>query len=153
MARSSSRAGRIWRCTWKSTVTTGCARNMRRPPMADKDLVLDSKDRYKEDYGFSEPENYTFKAKKGLNREVVLDMSRMKGEPQWMTDLRLKALDIFYKKPMPTWGADLSTIDFDNIYYYIKPAEDHASSWDDVSPEVGRNFDKLGIPEAERKLL
>jgi len=121
--------------------------------MAEKDLVLDSKDRYKEEYGFSEPENYTFKAKKGLNREVVLEMSRLKGEPQWMTDLRLKALEIFYKKPMPTWGADLSTIDFDNIYYYIKPAEDHAASWEDVSPEVKRTFDKLGIPEAERKFL
>ncbi len=119
----------------------------------NKDMVLDSKDRYKEEYGFHEPENYTFKAKKGLSREVVIGMSRMKGEPQWMTDFRLKALDIFLKKPMPTWGADLSAIDFDDIYYYIKPAEDHATSWDDVSPEVKRTFDKLGIPEAEQKFL
>lgn len=121
--------------------------------MADKDLVLDAKDRYQEEYGFHEPENYTFKAERGLNREVVTNMSRMKGEPKWMTDFRLKALDIFYKKPMPTWGADLSGIDFDNIYYYIKPSEDSVRSWDDVSPEVKNTFDKLGIPEAEQKFL
>jgi len=100
-----------------------------------------------------DPENYAFKAKKGLSRDVVVNMSKMKAEPQWMTDYRLKALDIFYKKPMPTWGADLSTIDFDNIYYYVKPSQDHATSWDDVSPEVKRTFDKLGIPEAEQKFL
>ncbi|HLE30128.1 MAG TPA: Fe-S cluster assembly protein SufB [Anaerolineales bacterium] len=121
--------------------------------MADKDVVLDSKDRYEEEYGFHEAENYTFKAKKGLNREVVIDMSRMKGEPQWMIDFRLKALDIFWKKPMPNWGADLSGIDFDNIYYYIKPSEESVKSWDDVSPEVKNTFDKLGIPEAEQKFL
>jgi Fe-S cluster assembly protein SufB len=121
--------------------------------MADKEVVLDSKDSYQEDYGFHEPENYTFKAKKGLNPEVVMDMSRMKGEPQWMLDYRLKALDIFYKKPMPTWGADLSTIDFDDIYYYIKPSAESVQSWDDVSPEVKNTFDKLGIPEAEQKFL
>ena len=91
--------------------------------MADnpQDQVLDTKDRYLEEYGFHEQENYVFKARKGLNHEIVAQISKMKGEPQWMTDFRLKALDIFYKKPMPTWGADLSGIDFDNIYYYIKP--------------------------------
>ncbi|MBI3243825.1 MAG: Fe-S cluster assembly protein SufB [Chloroflexi bacterium] len=114
---------------------------------------FDSKDRYKEAYGFHEEENYSFKAQKGLNHEIVAQISKMKGEPQWMTDFRLKALDIFYKKPMPTWGADLSGIDFDNIYYYIKPSEDSATSWDDVSPEVKNTFDKLGIPEAEQKFL
>lgn len=123
--------------------------------MADKtqDAVLDTKDRYLEDYGFNEPENYVFKARKGLNHEIVAEISKMKGEPQWMTDFRLKALDIFYKKPMPTWGADLSGINFDDIYYYIKPSTDEAKSWDDVSPEAKRTFDKLGIPEAEQKFL
>jgi len=121
--------------------------------VAEKELVLDSKDRYKEEYGFSEPENYTFKAKRGLSREVVLEMSRMKGEPQWMTDFRLKALEIFYKKPMPTWGADLHEIDFDNIFYYIKPSAESVQSWDEVSAEVKNTFDKLGIPEAEQKFL
>jgi Fe-S cluster assembly protein SufB len=121
--------------------------------MADKDLVLDAKDRYQEEYGFHEPENYVFKARKGLSVEVVRDMSRMKHEPQWMLDYRLKALDIFHKKPMPTWGADLSGIHFDDIFYYIKPSADSVKSWDEVSPEVKLTFDKLGIPEAEQKFL
>ena len=121
--------------------------------MADKELVLDAKDRYQEEYGFHEPENYVFKARKGLSTEVVRDMSRMKQEPQWMLDYRLKALEIFHKKPMPTWGADLSGIHFDDIFYYIKPSADSVKSWDEVSPEVKQTFDKLGIPEAEQKFL
>ena len=121
--------------------------------MADKELVLDAKDRYQQEYGFHEPENYVFKARKGLSAEVVRDMSRMKHEPQWMLDYRLKALDIFHKKPMPTWGADLSGINFDEIFYYIKPSAESVKSWDEVSPEVKLTFDKLGIPEAEQKFL
>ena len=121
--------------------------------MADQERVLDSKDRYQTEYGFHEPENYVFKARKGLSTEVVQDMSRMKHEPQWMLDYRLKALEIFYKKPMPTWGADLSGIHFDDIFYYIKPSADSVKSWDEVSPEVKMTFDKLGIPEAEQKFL
>jgi Fe-S cluster assembly protein SufB len=122
--------------------------------MADNtEQVLDTKDRYLEDYGFHEEENYVFKARKGLNPEIVAQISKMKGEPQWMTDFRLKALDIFLKKPMPKWGADLSGIDFDDIYYYIKPSDDSVKSWDEVSPEVKNTFDKLGIPEAEQKFL
>ena len=121
--------------------------------MVDPDKVLDAKDRYQEEYGFHEPENYVFKARKGLSAEVVRDMSRMKQEPQWMLDYRLKALEIFYKKPMPTWGADLSGIHFDDIFYYIKPSADSVKSWDEVSPEVKATFDKLGIPEAEQKFL
>ncbi len=111
------------------------------------------KDDYASQYGFHEEENYSFKGHKGLSQEVVTEISAMKGEPAWMTDLRTKALGIFYKKPMPLWGADLSSIDFDNIYYYIKPANDSAVSWDNVSPEVKNTFDKLGIPEAEQKFL
>jgi len=121
--------------------------------MADNALVLDAKDRYQEEYGFHEPENYVFKARKGLSPDVVRDMSRMKQEPQWMLDYRLKALEIFHKKPMPTWGADLSGIHFDDIFYYIKPSADSVKSWDEVSPEVKQTFDKLGIPEAEQKFL
>jgi Fe-S cluster assembly protein SufB len=121
--------------------------------MEKKDSVLDSKDRYQADYGFHEPENYVFKARKGLSAQVVQDMSRMKHEPHWMLDYRLKALDIFHKKPMPTWGADLSGIHFDDIFYYIKPSSDSVKSWDEVSPEVKLTFDKLGIPEAEQKFL
>jgi len=77
----------------------------------------------------------------------------MKQEPQWMTDYRLKAYEIFGKKPMPNWGADLSTIDFQDIYYYVKPTSDEAKSWDDVPADMKRTFDKLGIPEAEQKFL
>jgi Fe-S cluster assembly protein SufB len=119
----------------------------------EKEAVLDTKDRYLEQYGFHEKENYSFKAQKGLSAEIVTQISKMKGEPEWMTNYRLRALDIFLKKPMPTWGADLSGIDFDNIYYYIKPTEESATSWDEVSPEVKNTFDKLGIPEAEQKFL
>jgi Fe-S cluster assembly protein SufB len=121
--------------------------------MAEQTAVLDTKDRYQEEYGFHEKENYVFKARRGLDAQVVTDMSRMKGEPKWMMDYRLKALDIFYKKPMPTWGADLSGIDFDNIFYYIKPSDESVKSWEEVSPEVKNTFDKLGIPEAEQKFL
>lgn len=119
----------------------------------EQSAVLDTKDRYLEQYGFHEKENYSFKAQKGLNPEIVTQISKMKGEPEWMLNYRLRALDIFLKKPMPTWGADLSGINFEDIYYYIKPTQDSATSWDEVSPEVKNTFDKLGIPEAEQKFL
>ncbi len=121
--------------------------------MAENALVPDSKERYAEQYGFHEQESYVFKARKGLTPDVVREMSRMKGEPEWMTEYRLKALDIFNRKPMPNWGADLGEIHFDDIYYYIKPSEESSKSWEDVPPEVKRTFDKLGIPEAEQKFL
>jgi Fe-S cluster assembly protein SufB len=121
--------------------------------MAENSHVPDSKERYTEQYGFHEAENNVFKSRRGLDHDVVREMSRIKGEPEWMTTFRLKALDIFLKKPMPTWGADLSGINFDDIYYYIKPSEKSAKSWDDVAPDVKRTFDRLGIPEAEQKFL
>jgi Fe-S cluster assembly protein SufB len=121
--------------------------------MADTELVPSTKENYTEQYGFHDNENYVFKAERGLNADVVRGMSKMKGEPDWMLQFRLKALDIFLKKPMPNWGADLSGIDFDNIYYYIKPSAESVQDWNDVSPEVKRTFDRLGIPEAEQKFL
>jgi Fe-S cluster assembly protein SufB len=121
--------------------------------MAENTNVPDSKERYTEQYGFHDVENNVFKSKRGLDEGVVRQMSQLKGEPEWMLNYRLKALDIFLKKPMPTWGADLSGINFDDIYYYIKPSEKSAKSWDDVSPDVKRTFDRLGIPEAEQKFL
>jgi Fe-S cluster assembly protein SufB len=121
--------------------------------MADTELVPSTKENYTEQYGFHDNENYVFKAERGLNADVVRGMSKMKGEPDWMLQFRLKALDIFLKKPMPSWGADLSGIDFDNIYYYIKPSAESVQDWNDVSPEVKRTFDRLGIPEAEQKFL
>jgi Fe-S cluster assembly protein SufB len=94
-----------------------------------------------------------FQATKGLTREMVETISKMKDEPQWMMDVRLKAFDVFLEKKLPSWGADLSVIDFDDIHYYIKPAEQQGKTWDDVPEEIKNTFDKLGIPEAERKFL
>ncbi|MBX3070925.1 MAG: Fe-S cluster assembly protein SufB [Thermomicrobiales bacterium] len=104
-------------------------------------------------YGFRDEEDYFFKSERGLNREVVESISRMKQEPQWMLDFRLKAYDHFVKRPMPTWGGNLGEIDFDNIYYYIKPAEKQGKTWDEVPEYIKNTFEKLGIPEAERKFL
>jgi Fe-S cluster assembly protein SufB len=110
---------------------------------------------FKTDYkfGFSDPEQYVFKARKGLNREVIEEMSRIKGEPDWMLQFRLKSYDIFLKKPMPNWGGDLTQLDFDEIYYYLKPTEGQGRTWDDVPADIKNTFDRLGIPEAERKFL
>jgi Fe-S cluster assembly protein SufB len=104
-------------------------------------------------YGFRDEEDYVFKSDRGLNKQIVEDISKMKGEPQWMLDFRLKSLDHFEKRPMPNWGADLSGIDFDNIYYYIRPSEGVGRTWDEVPEYIKNTFEKLGIPEAERKFL
>jgi Fe-S cluster assembly protein SufB len=108
---------------------------------------------YATKYGFHDQETPFFKSGKGLTREVVEYISHIKGEPAWMLEIRLRAYELFLKKPLPTWGADLSEIDFDNIFYYIKPAERQGDSWEDVPPYIKRTFDKLGIPEAEQKFL
>jgi len=115
--------------------------------------ALDIREGYKEKYGFHDDIAPIFKARRGLNREVVAQISDMKGEPKWMRDYRLKALEIFEKKPMPNWGGDLSQIDFQDIYYYLKPAEHQGKTWDDVPEEIKKTFDRLGIPEAEKKFL
>jgi Fe-S cluster assembly protein SufB len=104
-------------------------------------------------YGFRDEEDYFYKSGRGLNEEVVRKISEMKGEPEWMLEYRLKALDYFNKRPIPTWGGDLSGIDFDNIYYYIRPSEKQGKSWDEVPAYIKETFDKLGIPEAEKKYL
>ncbi len=105
-------------------------------------------------YGFHDrDDNYTFKSERGLNRGVVENISRMKGEPEWMLEFRLKALDHFLKRPMPNWGPELGELDLDNIFYYVKPTEKSEKSWDDVPDDIKRTFDRLGIPEAERKFL
>jgi Fe-S cluster assembly protein SufB len=103
--------------------------------------------------GFHVPENYTFKSAKGLTRKIVEQISEMKGEPTWMRNFRLKSLDLFEKRPMPTWGADLSGINFDDIYYYIKPVQEQGKTWDDIPAEIKDTFDRLGIPQAERQYL
>jgi len=119
--------------------------------MSSDAVMLEGIGEYK--YGFNDPENYVFKSGRGLNREVVEKISSMKGEPQWMLEFRLKALDHFIKRPMPTWGGDLSKLDLDNIFFYVKPTELESKSWDDVPDTIKNTFDKLGIPEAERKFL
>ena len=98
-------------------------------------------------------EMYVHLSKKGLSKETVIGISNMKDEPQWMLDFRLRSYEAFMKKPMPTWGADLSHIDFQNIYYYAKASEKTEKNWDDVPEDVKNTFDKLGIPEAEKKFL
>jgi len=103
--------------------------------------------------GFHVPENYTFKSEKGLTKKIVEQISEMKGEPSWMRNFRLKSLDLFEKRPMPTWGADLSGINFDDIYYYIKPVQEQGKTWDDIPSEIKDTFDRLGIPQAERQYL
>jgi len=104
-------------------------------------------------YGFRDEEDYVFKSERGLDRKIVEDISAMKSEPEWMRDFRLKALDHFEKRPMPNWGADLSDIDFGNIFYYIRPAEKLGRTWEEVPEYIKNTFEKLGIPEAERKFL
>src|SRR3954451_3255339 len=103
--------------------------------------------------GFHMAENYAFKSERGLSRKIVEQISEMKGEPEWMRTFRLKSLALFEKRPMPTWGADLSGIDFDNIYYYIKPVAQQGKTWDDIPSDIKDTFDRLGIPQAEQKYL
>jgi Fe-S cluster assembly protein SufB len=104
-------------------------------------------------YGFRDEEDYVFKSGRGLTRATVEEISAMKDEPEWMRDFRLKALEHFQKRPMPNWGADLSGIDFDDIFYYIRPAEKQGKTWEEVPEYIKNTFEKLGIPEAERKFL
>ena len=115
-----------------------------------KDLGSD----YTERYGFHDAENYLYKAPKGLSREIVEKISELKDEPEWMREFRLKALDYFEARPMPTWGSPkLAEVDFDDIHYFVRASERSERSWDDVPEDVKKTFDRLGIPEAERKFL
>ncbi len=100
--------------------------------------------------GFHMAENYTFKSERGLSKKIIEQISEMKGEPPWMRQFRLKSLTLFEKRPMPTWGADLSGIDFDTIYYYIKPVAQQGKTWDDIPADIKDTFDRLGIPQAEQ---
>ncbi len=108
---------------------------------------------YKEKYGFYDPEKYVFKARKGLSREIVEEISWMKNEPEWMRQFRLRALDLFLKKPLPQWGANLNDINFDDIYYFVRATDKTERSWEEVPEDIKRTFDRLGIPEAEKKFL
>lgn len=114
---------------------------------------LNRKETYREQYGFYDPGTYVYRTQKGLSARIVEEISAIKNEPDWMRSFRLRSLGIFQKKPMPTWGADLSGLNFDEIYYYIRPAERKGRSWDEVPEKIKQTFEKLGIPEAERKFL
>jgi len=104
-------------------------------------------------YGFRDEHKAVFESGKGLNREVVAAISEMKGEPGWMRDFRLKSLEHFLSRPLPRWGGNLDDLNFDDIQYYVKPAEKQGKTWDEVPAEIKETFDRLGIPEAEQKFL
>ena len=118
---------------------------------ADMQALKGVKEEY--EYGFHDEENSLFRTERGLTHAVIDQISDHKNEPQWMRDFRHKALDIFFAKPMPSWGADLSGIDFDEITYYLKPSAGAENDWDNVPENIKRTFDRLGIPAAERKFL
>ncbi|WP_116948568.1 Fe-S cluster assembly protein SufB [Jiangella endophytica] len=105
------------------------------------------------EYGWADSDSAGAAAKRGLNEDVVREISALKNEPEWMLETRLKALRLFDKKPMPTWGADLSTIDFENIKYFVRSTEKQAASWEDLPEDIKNTYDKLGIPEAEKQRL
>ncbi|MBI2122511.1 MAG: Fe-S cluster assembly protein SufB [Candidatus Sungbacteria bacterium] len=104
-------------------------------------------------YGFRDEHKSVYAATPGLSRETAEEMSRIKNEPEWMRRFRLDALKVFEAKPMPTWGADLSGIDLSKIIYYIRPWDKKANNWDDVPVEIKNTFEKIGVPEAERKFF
>ncbi len=112
---------------------------------------LDGLERYK--FGWSDSDAAGSNARRGLSEEVVRDISAKKDEPQWMLDLRLKGLQLFRRKPMPTWGSDLTGIDFENIKYFVRSTEKQAASWDDLPADIKNTYDRLGIPEAEKQRL
>ncbi|MBC8100360.1 MAG: Fe-S cluster assembly protein SufB [Armatimonadetes bacterium] len=135
---------------------------MQEPVLSDKQLTTDEaglrdmRSGYDETYGFHDDDvTYSFKSGKGINAALVRQISDMKSEPGWMTDLRLAAYDIFMSKPTPQWGGGgaLNDIDFDDIYYYVRATDERGRDWDEVPAEIKRTFDRLGIPEAEQKFL
>lgn len=105
-------------------------------------------------FGFHDPtDKYVFQSRRGLDREIVTQISEMKKEPAWMRQFRLDSLELFFQKPMPHWGGDMSGLDFQNIYYYVKASQGQEKSWEDVPEDIRKTYDKLGIPEAEKKFL
>ena len=124
-----------------------------RVTLTESEIVQGIGSDYEVKYGFNVPEDYFFKSGRGLSHELVDAISSHKDEPDWMRKFRHKSLDYFLARPMPGWGADLSGIDFENIFYYIRPTEKQANSWEDLPADIKDTWDKLGIPEAEKKYL
>src|SRR5438045_503695 len=112
---------------------------------------LEGLERYR--FGWADSDVAGASARRGLSEDVVRDISALKDEPEWMLDLRLKGLKLFRRKPMPTWGSDLSGIDFDNIKYFVRSTEKQAASWEELPADIKSTYDKLGIPEAEKQRL
>lgn len=129
---------------------TQAAQTPETKPQTDEEII-DSIGAY--GYGWHDSDAAGASARRGLNEDVVRDISAKKDEPEWMLKRRLKALDIFDKKPLPTWGADLSDIDFDNIKYFVRSTEKQAKTWEDLPEDIKNTYDKLGIPEAEKQRL
>src|SRR6201992_2837389 len=121
------------------------------PEVLTQEETIDSLGKYS--YGWADADVAGASAQRGLSEAVVRDISAKKNEPEWMLDLRLKGLDLFHKKPMPTWGSDLSGIDFDNIKYFVRPTEEQAATWDELPSEIKNTYDRLGIPKAEKQRL
>ena len=113
--------------------------------------TIDELGRY--DFGWHDPDSAGTNARRGLSEEVVRDISSKKNEPEWMLEMRLKGLRLFDRKPMPTWGSDLSGIDFDNIKYFVRSTEKQAANWEDLPDDIKNTYDRLGIPEAEKQRL
>jgi Fe-S cluster assembly protein SufB len=107
----------------------------------DQNVSALNLDDYK--YGFKDPDSYVFKSEKGLSKHIVEQISEMKEEPDWMRKFRLRGLEIYESKPVPQWGADLSGLDMDNIYFYVKPSEGEGRTWDEVPEDIKRTFDRL----------
>ncbi|QDU01423.1 FeS cluster assembly protein SufB [Gimesia chilikensis] len=105
-------------------------------------------------YGFHDPtDKYVFTGKKGLNAEIVAQISEMKNEPAWMREFRLKSFEIFEQKPTPEWGGNLAELNYQDIHYFVRASEGQGRSWDEVPDDIRKTYDRLGIPEAEKKFL
>ncbi len=113
--------------------------------------ILESMGEYK--FGFKDPDNFVFQSRKGLDEEIVRQISAMKNEPKWMLDFRLRALAHFVNRPMPKWGGDLGKLNLDQIYFYTRPTDKEGRTWDEVPDTIKETFARLGIPEAEQKFL
>jgi Fe-S cluster assembly scaffold protein SufB len=120
---------------------------------AEREAVQTINEDYEERFGFHDPENYLVKAPKGLTKRLIEEISAYKEEPTWMREFRLKAYQHYLDRPLPLWGGNLAKIDFDNIHYFVRASEKSSRSWDDVPEDIKNTFDRLGIPEAERKFL